>query len=484
MAKNRINFSEDLILKNNQVGIGTSDPRGKLHIVGSKVILDGTNSLQLPVGTSAQRDPVGSAVTGQIRYNTETSSFEGYGAGGEWGSLGGVKDVDGNTYILPEAFPNANDNTLYFINSGSESVRITGVGSVGIGTTNPTQKLDVVGNLKVSGITSTQSLYVTGNSTFSGITTNLGDFYVGGDLYVQNNLVFNSFSANTFNVLGIATAGTFNGNIVGTSASFTNLRVTGVSTLSTLTLSTLTSTNATLTNINSSGISTLGVTSATNLTTQNINNSGITTTNSLNIDNTQVISSSRQLQNIASLDSTTIATIESAIVNAPNTFTDLQVTGISTFTNGPVIIGTGTSTGTASQPLQVTGSGYISSNLGIGVTNPSQALQVSGNIVASGTVTANSDETLKTNIKTIDNALEKVLSLRGVEYDRIDTGENQIGVIAQEVEKIIPQVVYPKQPAPDDEKKSVAYANLIGLLIEAIKEQNQRIEVLENKLRG
>jgi hypothetical protein len=99
-----------------------------------------------------------------------------------------------------------------------------------------------------------------------------------------------------------------------------------------------------------------------------------------------------------------------------------------------------------------------------------------GNLVAGGTVTANSDEKLKTNIQTISNALEKVLSLRGVEYDRIDTGDHQIGVIAQEVENIIPHVVYPKQPSPSYETKSVAYSNLIGLLIEAVKELNKKIE--------
>lgn len=103
-------------------------------------------------------------------------------------------------------------------------------------------------------------------------------------------------------------------------------------------------------------------------------------------------------------------------------------------------------------------------------------LNVTGNINASGTVTANSDETLKENIRTITNALEKVLALRGVEYDKIDSGDHQIGVIAQEVEKIIPEVVY------GDSIKSVAYANLVGLLIEAIKEQNQRIDELEKRL--
>ena len=93
-----------------------------------------------------------------------------------------------------------------------------------------------------------------------------------------------------------------------------------------------------------------------------------------------------------------------------------------------------------------------------------------------GTVTANSDEKLKENVITIENALDKVLSLRGVEYDRIDSGEHQIGVIAQEVEKIIPEVVY------GDEIKSVAYGNLVGLLIEAIKEQNEIITNLNKDI--
>ena len=125
----------------------------------------------------------------------------------------------------------------------------------------------------------------------------------------------------------------------------------------------------------------------------------------------------------------------------------------------------------------------LKANTGIGITNPTSALHVAGdgrfvgNVIATGTVTANSDLKIKTNIKTIDNALEKVLSLRGVEYDRTDIKDHQIGIIAQEVEKIIPEVVY------GEDIKSVAYGNLIGLLIEAIKEQNQRIEILENKLR-
>lgn len=105
-----------------------------------------------------------------------------------------------------------------------------------------------------------------------------------------------------------------------------------------------------------------------------------------------------------------------------------------------------------------------------------------GNLVVGGTVTANSDQKLKVGIQTIENALDKVLSLRGVEFTRIDNGDKQIGVIAQEVQEIIPQVVYPKQPVPNDETKSVAYGNLVGLLIEAIKEQNAKIAELERRI--
>jgi hypothetical protein len=70
-----------------------------------------------------------------------------------------------------------------------------------------------------------------------------------------------------------------------------------------------------------------------------VNISGIATVGSLSIDSTQVISSGRELQNIASLDATTTATIESAIANAPNTFSDLIVTGIATFNSSIGVVG-------------------------------------------------------------------------------------------------------------------------------------------------
>lgn len=95
-----------------------------------------------------------------------------------------------------------------------------------------------------------------------------------------------------------------------------------------------------------------------------------------------------------------------------------------------------------------------------------------------GEITASSDERIKTNIKTIENALDKVSQLRGVEYDRTDMEKHQIGVIAQEVEKIIPTVVHTNE----DGMKSVAYGNLVAVLIESIKELKGEISELRAEL--
>jgi collagen type VII alpha len=104
-------------------------------------------------------------------------------------------------------------------------------------------------------------------------------------------------------------------------------------------------------------------------------------------------------------------------------------------------------------------------------------LSTSG-LTATHNVTAYSDERLKDNIVVIDGALEKVSQLRGVTYNRTDTEEpfRQTGVIAQEVEKVLPEAVI----TADDEMqtKSVAYGNMVGLLIEAIKELKTEVDQL------
>jgi len=118
-------------------------------------------------------------------------------------------------------------------------------------------------------------------------------------------------------------------------------------------------------------------------------------------------------------------------------------------------------------------------NVGIGTTGPAYLLDVAGTIRATGDVIAYSDARVKDNIETVKDALQTITSLRGVTYTRNDSEDKseKVGVIAQEVLEILPQVV--QQDAEGN--YSVAYGNIVGVLIEAIKELNAKIDRLENK---
>ena len=113
-------------------------------------------------------------------------------------------------------------------------------------------------------------------------------------------------------------------------------------------------------------------------------------------------------------------------------------------------------------------------------------LDVDGDVIAFSTVT-NSDRRLKTDISTIENASEKVSKLRGVEYTwdyGKHKGKRDIGLIAQEVEEVVPEVVSEGELLDGTTAKRVDYAKLVGLLIEANKELQNRVEQLEKKLDG
>ena len=102
-------------------------------------------------------------------------------------------------------------------------------------------------------------------------------------------------------------------------------------------------------------------------------------------------------------------------------------------------------------------------------------LNCAGNIVATGNVSASSDLRFKSNIKVIANALSKVASMRGVTFDREGQSDRKAGVIAQEVEAVLPEVVKTDELG----YKSVCYGNMVSVLIEAIKELTERVEELE-----
>lgn len=126
---------------------------------------------------------------------------------------------------------------------------------------------------------------------------------------------------------------------------------------------------------------------------------------------------------------------------------------------------------------------FIYSGSKVGINNSSvneltYNLEVSGSIRASAALLSNSDERLKENIYPIDNALSRVGQIEGVYFNWKEGGERAVGVIAQQVEKVLPEVV----SEDNNSYLSVDYSKIVPLLVEAINEQNSIIKDLEDRL--
>ncbi len=104
----------------------------------------------------------------------------------------------------------------------------------------------------------------------------------------------------------------------------------------------------------------------------------------------------------------------------------------------------------------------------------------SGNFTATGNVGAYSDMALKEDIYQIENALEKVNKLRGVHFTRKSDNAKEIGVVANEVEKVVPELVDEHEDKELGTVKTMKYANTVGLLIEAVKDLSKQVEELKN----
>ena len=546
------------------------------------------------------------------------------------------------------------NNTLLVADSANNKV--------GIGSTIPAFELDVVGGIGatdiiISGLaTVTTELNVGTNGsvlTVLGIGGSVGvgtalpgylldvrgpgagttSLYVQGDADISERLYAKSIEVTDLTVTGVGTIPTIDVTVATIdNLEGTNLSFSGIATVSEdLYVSR---------NVNITGITTLQDNLfATNAQLDNVTVSGITTTNSLSIGSTQIVSNERQLQNIASLDATTTATIETAVANAPNPQTDLNVTGITTLGDDTTISGnlsvtgfttvggyldinnsadisgdlsvtgvvtasafvgdgsqltgggigiqsTGISVGYGITTLNFRGSsvstveanealgittitlvgggggggasgddgqiqfatsgsldssanlvfdggtinikgtdvgigstaiyavntgaqfftvdtsdvGIKTASIGIGTTAPLYKLHVvgggtslggdvfinedtviGGNTNITGVCTAQdfdslSDVNYKTNIETVSGALTKVEQMRGVQFDWKDSGQASFGVVAQELEQVLPELVRGSDP------RTVNYNGIIGVLIEAIKELSEEVRTLKGEI--
>ena len=293
------------------------DPNGTGYVQ-----LVGTNGVVIPVGTTAQRGP---AIQGTVRYNTDTSSFEGY-SGTTWGSLGGVKSVDGLTYISAESSPGASDDTLSFVTDGTERLAITPTEAAFDST------IDVV-------IDSTTAA----TSTSTGALVVAGGVGIGGELYVDGAISAASASFASINNTPI-------GNVTPSTGAFTTLTTSSSATLNSLGVTN----NATVGG-------TLGVTGATTLS------STLDVTSNATVGGTLDVTGSTTLADVDAGD----ATVNSlGVTNGATVGGTLDVTGNSTF--GGLV--------------DIDGTVSIDNDLGVTGTATIQTLAVNANTTVGGTL--------------------------------------------------------------------------------------------------
>lgn len=422
VIKNGLEVNTNLIFADapeGKVGIGTTNPEYLLHVKGG---IGATDSFVSGISTTGvlHVGTAGTVITttaaGSVGLGITNPQYKLHVIGGI-----GVTDsfVTGVSTVL----------TTLRVGTGGTVLTVLGVGnSIGVGTASPQYlfhinspvstgqtALYVQGDVRITGdlsvdditfddatlsnLTVTEALNVTspGISTFGGYVDINSNVDISGTLNVSGISSFVGLA--TFgNGLRVVSGVTTLGVTTATNITAQNLYVSGIGTIINGTITNLTGTSGTITTLSSTNgtITNLTGTAAT-ITTFNSTNSTITNLNVTGIGT------------IATLNATGIGVTNFTVYNA------LSVGGISTFTNGPVLIGSGTSTGTASQRLQVTGGTYVSGNLGIGSTNPTSALFVVGDARVTGVITATTfSGNVNAGVGTITNLTGTNVSYSGI----------------------------------------------------------------------
>jgi uncharacterized small protein (DUF1192 family) len=439
---------------------------------GTGASLGVTGFIRLPSGTTAQRPIIPSL--GMLRYNNETNTFEGYvgpSTGSSWRSIGPLGSA-------PTTFT---DITVSGAATVNNLIGITGINGP-IGTASPAAGTftTLTGNSAATfsnTVTVNSNIAATALGTGSLVVSGSGGASIGGDLYVGGTLYYN----------GIVITGTTQSVNPSTGALIVPGGV-GVGK-----------------NLNVGGdLNVAGDLEVTGTIKSNF------------FDYTTAVASptpaaikSRSIHGFNAFSSTDFPgnyyagwTVKGDVVGAQlaiswNTEEDGTKTKVYVRANDDTSNTAAWSTW--EELLTKTGGFVLNPNQGgIGLTsftqygvmyaNTTSTLATGGDLtftpstkalVCGGNISAYSDARLKKNIKIIDCALEKVNQLNGYTFDRIDldTGR-QTGVIAQEVLAVLPEAV----DKNSDGMHTVAYGNMVGLLIESIKELNQQVAVLRAEL--
>ena len=313
-------------------------------------------------------------------------------------------------------------------------------------------------DVSVAGIVTTGTSDFT-NITVSGISTFTGAIDANGSLDVDGHTELDDV-----NVSGAITATTFTGNLTGTVNTAAQPNITSLGTIASLVAST-----AKVSDLTVNRVVTVG-TSGELQDSANLGYDGTKlTTNGLNV---------------------------SGNILAPNAGNFVAIgteNALGAGTDRLALLGSGTDSGVriwcsasvhkaTAVPLQVANSSgtelfrvHADGNIGVGSAAPSAKIDVAGTVKATD-FDSTSDIRLKTNVQVIENPLDKVIQIEGVSFNWKEDNRPALGVIADQVQKIIPELVHGDNP------KTVNYNGLIGLLIEAVKEQQIQIDELKSKL--
>jgi len=474
--------------------------------------------LQIPTGNIVSRpnDPK----SGQIRYNTETSQFEGYGPGGAWGSLGGVVDIAQTTKILASSTPSITDGNLYFYTVGSERMRINSSGNIGIGTSSPSYKLDIVGNLSASiGIT-TGSFFLSGKELCIPKGNTISRPNDPQDGLIRYNTETNQFEgygpgsawgslggvidiAQTTKILASSTPSITDGNLYFYTVGSERMRINSAGNIGIGTTSPISFVDINGdAHINSYFNASFDTNTLGNLYTNDskVGINTVTPNYTLDVNGNAHIAANLYIDGIitgSSQTSTSLAYITVTATDSAENFSSgsiISFGGITlqteedatSITNGGSILTKGGAS--IGKNLFVGKNVFINSTenaIGVGTGG---SLTVAGgasfskDVFVGGTITSSSDIRLKKDIepfkKENDLFLNKVEKLQTIKYNYIngeETKVKQVGFIAQEFVKDFPELL----KCPENGFYSLDYQKMTVVLLECIKELKNRVEYLE-----
>ena len=417
--------------------------------IGGNTILSGNlnvtgPSLKIPVGNTLARPSLPDV--GIIRYNSETSQFEGFGAGESWGSLGGVVNVEQTTKILAETSPASGDNNLRFINNTSESMRLTATGKMGVGTTVPAKQVEINSSTG-------EVLRLTYNDN-NGTAVNYSDFSIssGGNLSIVSSGLTTFIDA------------TNNFDIAGHDGSTLGLKLANV----------------------------LVTSSAVQLNYNNV------TPGAAEASKTIVLDASRNITNINSMSLNNINTIFDN--NVGNTV-GYPINLIRTTSTTPAVgLGIGldffiendANNNVAFGAVQVSANsvtagsedGKLSINLMNGGTSTA-ALTLTNTSLTVTELVETSDRRVKENFLPVNNeeSFNKIMDLNIIDYNFIadTTKKTHRGLIAQELVEVIPSAVTISEKDGISDFHAVSSKELVGYLISSLQHMNTKFDELNQK---